>query len=75
MLVQHDAVEAQLVDQQVMLEIFVIDPAALDRIEMLVREHQRGGAEVQAGLGVIGRHRLLGEVHQVHGDLSLSRQR
>src|ERR1019366_2332419 len=69
MLVQHDPVDAQFVGQDVVLEIFVIQAAAGDRIEVLVREHQRGGTEIQAGLGVVGRHRLFREVHQVHGEL------
>ena len=69
MLVQHDPIDAQFVGEEVMLEIFVINPAALLRIEILIGEHERGGAKIQAGLGIIGRHRLLGEVHQVHGEV------
>jgi hypothetical protein len=36
---------------------------------MLVREHQRGGAEFEPDLGWVRGHRLLGEIHYVHGFL------
>ena len=49
-LVQHDAVEADLFGQPVVLEVLVVEPAAGHRIEVLVGEHQRGGAEVAARL-------------------------
>ena len=66
-LVQHDAVEADLFRELVVLEVLVVEAAARDGIEVLVGEHQRGGAEVPSGLFVVRRHRLLGEVHQMHG--------
>ena len=66
-LIQHDSVDAKLVRQDVVFQVFVIQPAAGDGVEVLVGEHQRGGAEIQAGLCVVGRHRLFGEIHQVHG--------
>jgi hypothetical protein len=66
-LVQHDAVDADLLGQHVLLDVVVVEPRARHRIELGVGEHQRGGAEVAAGLLGVGRHRLLGEVHQVHG--------
>ena len=70
MFVQHDAVDADLFGQHVLFDVVVVEPGALDRVEMLVGEHQRRGAEIAAGLLRIGRHRLLGEVHQVHGNYS-----
>ena len=69
-LIQHDAVDADLLGQHVLLDVVVVEPGALDRIEMLVGEHQRRGAEIAASLLRIGRHRLLGEIHQVHGNYS-----
>ncbi len=65
-LVQHDTFDAHLLGIDVLVEIFVIEPAAGHRVEVLVGEHQRGGAEFQTLVGRIGRHRLLGEVHQLH---------
>src|SRR5437667_3980043 len=65
-LVQHDPVEADLLGQPVVLEVLVVEAAARDRIEVLVAEHQRGGAEVAPLLLGIRRHRLLGEIHAVH---------
>ena len=38
--------------QPVVLEVLVVEPAARDRIEVLVGEHQRGGAELPARLSV-----------------------
>ena len=73
-LVQHDAVDADLLGVDILLEILVIEAAACDRIEMLVGERERGGAVFQALLRVVGRHRLLGEIHQVHGKLSRGAQ-
>ena len=70
-LVEHDAVEAELLGIEVMVEVFVIEPAARDRVEILVREHQRGVAESQPDIRRIGRHRLLGEIHQMHGVLRM----
>jgi hypothetical protein len=70
-LVQHDAVDADLLGQHVLLDIFVVEPRAGDRIEVRVGKHQRGGAEVAPGLLRIRRHGLLGEIHQVH-DCSLA---
>ena len=49
-LVQHDAVEADLFGEPVVLEVLVVEAAARDRIEVLVGEHQRGGAEIAARL-------------------------
>ena len=69
-LVQHDAVDADLLGVDVLLEIFAIEAAARDRIEMLVGEGERGGAVFQALFRVVGRHRLLGEIHQVHAIFS-----
>jgi hypothetical protein len=69
-LVQHDAVDPHLVRQDVMFQVFVIQPAAGDGVEVFVGEHQRGGAEVQPGLRVVGGHGLFGEIHQVHGAVS-----
>src|SRR5204862_7420665 len=46
-----------------------VEAAAGDRVEVAIGEHQRGRAEITAGLGWIGRHRLLGEVGQVHRGL------
>ncbi len=68
-LVQHEAVDAHLLGIDVMLEIFVIEPAAGHRVEVFIGEHQRRGPEIQPLLGRIGRHRLLGEVHQLHAFL------
>src|SRR5262249_24397787 len=62
----HDAVEADLLGQPVMREILVVEAAAGHRIEVPIAEHQRGGAEVETRLLVVGRHRLLGEVHEGH---------
>jgi hypothetical protein len=68
-LVQHKAFDALLLGVDVMLEIFVIEPAAGDRVEMLVRKHQRGMADLKPDIGRIGRHRLFGEIHDKHGVL------
>ena len=68
-LVEHEAFDALLLGVDVMLEIFVIEPAAGDRIEMLVREHQRGMADLKPDIGRVGRHRLLCEIHDKHGFL------
>ena len=68
-LVQHEAFDAHLLGVDVLLKVFVVEPAAGDRIEVLVREHQRGGAEFEADIGRIGGHRLLGEIHHMHGFL------
>ena len=68
-LVQHEAFDAHLLGVDVLLEIFVVEPAAGNRIEILVREHQRGGAEFEADIGRVGGHRLLGEIHHMHGFL------
>ncbi len=69
MLVEHEAFDALLFGVDVMLEILVIEPAAGHRVEVLVREHQRGMAGLQPDIGRIGRHRLLGEIHHMHGVL------
>ena len=66
MLVEHDAVGAAVLGEDVVFQVFVIQPAAGDRIVVAVGEVQRGGAEVEAGLGVVGGHRLLGEIHDMH---------
>src|SRR5262249_32916554 len=65
-LVEHDAVDPDGFGELILLDVVVIEPRAFDRIEVGVGEHQRGGAEIAAGLLGVGRHRLLGEIHQVH---------
>ena len=50
----------------VVFEKFVIEAAARGRIEVLVREHQGGMPGSQADIGRVGRHWLLGEIHQMH---------
>ena len=67
-LVQHDAVDADFLGVHVLLQVFVVEAAARDRIEMLVGKSERGGAVLEALACVVGRHRLLGEIHQVHRD-------
>jgi hypothetical protein len=42
-LVQHDAVDADLLGVDLLLEVLAIEAAARDRIEMLVGEGERGG--------------------------------
>jgi hypothetical protein len=74
-LVQHEAFDAHLLGIDVMLEIFVIEPAPGHRVEVFVGKHQRRGAEFQTLIGRIGRHRLLGEVHKLHEFLRLLRWR
>jgi len=58
MLVQHDAVDADLLGQHVLLDVVVVEPRARDRVEVLVGKHQCRGAEVAAGLLGVGRHGL-----------------
>src|SRR5262249_34905527 len=67
-LVQHDAVETNVLGEPVVLEILVVEPAAGRRIEEPVREHEGGGPELSPLFLGIGRHRLFGEVHEVHQD-------
>src|SRR5262249_5043449 len=50
-------------------QVFVIEPTAGDRVEMLVREHQGRVAGLQPDIGRISGHRLLGEIHDEHGVL------
>ncbi len=66
-LVEHDAVEAHALGQAVVLDVLVVEAAARHGVEVAVGEHQRGGAEVTSLVHRICRHRLLGEVHEVHG--------
>src|SRR5262249_28101415 len=66
MLVQHDAVEAGLLREPIVLEILVVEPAAGNRVEVAVGKHESGGAELSAFIRRIRRHRLLGEVHEMH---------
>ena len=67
MLVQHDAVDTHFLGVDVVFEEFVIQPAAVDGIEMLVRHQQGGVTDLQPRLGRVILHRLLREVHQMHG--------
>src|SRR5215831_7586134 len=69
-LVQHDAVEAHLLGELVVLDVLVVEAAPRHRIEVLVGEHEGGRPKVLARLGGIRRHRLLGEVHEMHAGLS-----
>src|SRR5262252_2649958 len=69
-LVQHDAVEAHLFGELVVLDVLVVEAAPRHRIEVLVGEHEGGRPEVLARLRGIRRHRLLGEVHEMHAGLS-----
>src|SRR5215470_15145393 len=69
-LVQHDAVEAHLLGELVVLDVLVVEAAPRHRIEVLVGEHEGGRPEVLARLRGIRRHRLLGEVHEMHAGLS-----
>ena len=65
-LVEHDAVEADRLGEPIVLEVLVVEAAAGGGIEVAVGEHEGGGPELAPfGLGV-RRHRLLGEVHEVH---------
>jgi hypothetical protein len=70
-LVQHDPVDAHLFGVQVLVQPLVVEPAALDRVEMTVGEHQRRVPERLPLVSRVRRHRLLGEVHQVHRGLPL----
>jgi len=46
-LVQHDAVDAEFVGQDAAFQVFVVQATAGNGVEMLVGEHQRGGAKLQ----------------------------
>jgi hypothetical protein len=47
-LVEHDAVEAHVLGETIVIEVFVVEPAAGGRIEVAVGEHERGSAELAA---------------------------
>ena len=66
MLVEHDSVDADFLGQLVLGQPIVVELRAGDGVEVGVGEEQRGHA-LLGGMFVVGRHRLLGEVHQVHG--------
>src|SRR5689334_6900548 len=68
MLIEHDAVETDLLDELVIDNAFFIQARAFCRIEVLVWEEQGGIAKFTPLFLRIGRHRLLSEVHQMHGD-------
>ena len=79
--VQHDAIEAEGIDHLVLFEPFVIETASVLRIEESVRMHERRDSLlapvaylhlIQCGaFRVPGRHRLFGEVHQLHSEAPL----
>jgi len=69
---RNEAFDPLLLGVDVMLKVLVIEPAAGHRVEMLVREHQRGVAGLEPDIRRIGRHRLLGEIHHMHGDPPLT---
>ena len=66
MLIEHDAIDADLFRIEVLLQPFVVEPAACDRIEKLVWEEERSVPELLPLLLRVSRHGLLGKVHQVH---------
>ena len=69
-LVEHDPVHAHLLGVHVLLQPLVVEPAALVGVEVFVGEQQGADASCIAGLLLgVGRHGLLGKVHQVHGFL------
>src|SRR5262245_10374096 len=73
MLIEHDAVEAKLVAHDVVLEVLVVETTTFSRIEVTVRKHQRGSAEIEARLRRICRHWLLGKIHEMHDNIPPSR--
>ena len=65
-LVEHDPVDADLLRQLVLGQPLAVELGARLRVEVGVGEEQRGDPLLRRGL-VVGRHRLLREVHQMHG--------
>ena len=70
-LVDHDAVEADLLRQSVLGQPLPIQAAPLDGVEELVREQHRGEPRGQPFVLGVGAHRLLGEVTEEHVSSSL----
>ena len=65
-LVEHDPVDADFFGQLVLGQPVVVELRTGDWVEVGVGEQQSCDA-LLGGVLVIGRHRLFGEVHQVHG--------
>ena len=70
-LVDHDAVEADLLRQSVLGQPLPIEAAPFDGVEELVREQHRGEPGGQPFVLGVGAHRLLGEVTEEHVSSSL----
>ena len=67
-LVEHDAVNADLFGEPVFGEAVAVELGASFGVEVGVGEEQ-GGDALLGGVFVVGGHGLFGEVHQVHGGL------
>src|SRR6516225_6357731 len=68
MLIEHDAIEADLFDELVIDNTLLVEARTFSRIEVLIGEEQRGISKFASFLFRIDRHRLLSEIHKVHGD-------